>query len=194
MAMRQGTGGAKTLRANGAEAAEARFGAFQIAPVGASSTAWLDLLPPLSPDVKNLCVQFPWRRRFRPRTSGRLHQTPLAPDNTTGLHLESRPLAISELHPKEERTSYKRESFNRAPTWKITTKAVAIATLTIFIFTPCRFHVRIFCDASEFMRTFGFTSAKPVLLLSFPDTSPDYHRRSNVDLAYFRPGNDNARN
>jgi hypothetical protein len=36
------------------------------------------------------------------------------------------------------------------------------------------------------MRTFGFTYAKPVLLLSFPDTSPDYHRRLNVDLAYFQ--------
>jgi hypothetical protein len=42
------------------------------------------------------------------------------------------------------------------------------------------------CEATAFMRPYLISRRpKPALLLSFPDTSPDYHRRSDVDLAYF---------
>ena len=43
------------------------------------------------------------------------------------------------------------------------------------------------CDAWAFMRPHWVSPRpKPVLLLIFLDTSPDYHRRSDVDLAYFQ--------
>jgi hypothetical protein len=46
---------------------------------------------------------------------------------------------------------------------------------------------RHLCKATALIRPYWISrSAKPALLLSFPDTSPDYHRRSDVGLAYFQ--------
>jgi hypothetical protein len=46
---------------------------------------------------------------------------------------------------------------------------------------------RVRFDASAFMLPHWVSPRQePVLLLIFLDTSPDYHRRSGVDLAYFQ--------